>query len=184
MLNPGGKVPLIVDGDYKLFESHAILRYLHQTRNTPNHWYPADAKKRGKVDEYLDWHHGNIRAGASTYFGYKYLLPSRGIKVSENAIKTQYDLTQKALSMIETYWLNDENQKYLIGDEITIADLSLACELQMTLGYNLDYSKYPRTKAYLDRMNNYPGVKELFEKSHPFIKALCDSVDKAQSPKL
>ena len=35
----------------------------------------------------------------------------------------------KSLKLIESYWLKDENQKYLIGDEISLADLSAACEL-------------------------------------------------------
>jgi len=35
---------------WRLFESHAILRYLAETRKVPEHWYPKDPVKRAKVD--------------------------------------------------------------------------------------------------------------------------------------
>ena len=36
--------------------------------NLPDHWYPTNPERRAKVDEYLDWHHTNTRAGAAMYF--------------------------------------------------------------------------------------------------------------------
>lgn len=44
--------------------STAILLYLSRKYNTPDHWYPSDIQKRARVDEYLSWHHANIRANA------------------------------------------------------------------------------------------------------------------------
>ncbi len=52
---PGRIVPAMVEidskGEFKLFESHAILRYLATTRpGIADHWYPKDIVKRSKVD--------------------------------------------------------------------------------------------------------------------------------------
>ena len=44
--------------------SPAILRYLITRYKLPEHWYPTDPCKRARVDEYLSWHHLNLRAGA------------------------------------------------------------------------------------------------------------------------
>lgn len=57
ILNVAKKVPALKEGDFTLGESHAIMKYLHSTRELPDHWYPKDAKQRAKIDEYLDWHH-------------------------------------------------------------------------------------------------------------------------------
>ena len=48
--------------------SAAIMRYLVSKYNLPDHWYPTDPECRAKVDEYLDWHHTNTRAGAAMFF--------------------------------------------------------------------------------------------------------------------
>lgn len=77
-VNPNAKVPAISDGKVNMFESHTILRYLHETRNLPDHWYPKDARKRAKVDEYLDWHHNGLRLGAGGYLFRKYISPFTG----------------------------------------------------------------------------------------------------------
>ena len=62
-LNPNGLVPTMVDGEFVLYESHAIMRYLSMTRKVEDHWYPSEPKARAEVDRYLDWHHGNLRQG-------------------------------------------------------------------------------------------------------------------------
>lgn len=43
------------------------MRYLCRKYSLPDHWYPSDNKKRAKIDEYLDWHHTNLRIGAARY---------------------------------------------------------------------------------------------------------------------
>ena len=55
----------MVEGDFVLYESHAIMKYLCSTRKVDDHWYPKDLKKRAIVDRYLDWHHSNLRQGAT-----------------------------------------------------------------------------------------------------------------------
>ena len=51
-IHPDAKIPAIYDSknDIKLFESHAILRYIHESRDVDDHWYPKDPLKRAFVD--------------------------------------------------------------------------------------------------------------------------------------
>jgi glutathione S-transferase len=49
------------------YESHAIMRYLANRFNVDDHWYPKDAVRRLRVDQYLDWHHTGLRAASSIY---------------------------------------------------------------------------------------------------------------------
>ena len=52
-LNPNGKVPIIVDGDFVLFEAWAIARYLLDKYAPDNTIYPKDVKQRAIVDMYI-----------------------------------------------------------------------------------------------------------------------------------
>jgi glutathione S-transferase len=52
-LNPNRQVPLLVDGDLKLTEGSAILKYIAEKYQLPS--YPADLKKRAKINEVMDW---------------------------------------------------------------------------------------------------------------------------------
>ena len=53
-LNPNGRVPLLVDGDFVLWESHAIMQYLADTTGGQD-IYPAGAKARADVNRWLFW---------------------------------------------------------------------------------------------------------------------------------
>ena len=52
-LNPLHKVPVLVDGDFVLTESRAILAYLVNVYQTGNALYPTDHKQRALVDQNL-----------------------------------------------------------------------------------------------------------------------------------
>ncbi len=52
-----------------------------------------------------------------------------GKPAPKESIEESQFLFKKALKLMESYWLKNENQKYLFGDELTIADISAACEL-------------------------------------------------------
>ena len=53
-INPNHQVPTLVEGDLKIHESNAILRFLCNKHSLTN-WYPASANERAKVDQWLDW---------------------------------------------------------------------------------------------------------------------------------
>ena len=65
-VNPMGQVPAMQETDgagtpFTLAESHAILKYLCDSRKVEDHWYPTDLRKRAVVEQYLSWHHNFLR---------------------------------------------------------------------------------------------------------------------------
>ena len=57
-INPNHMVPVLEDGDFRLTESSAIIKYLADKINSPT--YPKDLRKRAKVNEVMDWINTNF----------------------------------------------------------------------------------------------------------------------------
>jgi len=68
-INPNKAVPALEDGDFRLTESSAILKYLAARFDAPE--YPKDLKERAKVDSMMDW----FNTGFYKDFGYGLLYP-------------------------------------------------------------------------------------------------------------
>jgi glutathione S-transferase len=54
-MNPNGLVPTLQDGDFTLWESNAIVRYLARNYGKPDQLEPADPKVRAKANQWMDW---------------------------------------------------------------------------------------------------------------------------------
>jgi len=158
--HPFKKVPVIEDNNVYIFESHAILRYLADKYNVEDHWYPKDLVQRAKVNEYLDWHHSNLRFGASRTAFMNFLGPRMGLKEFPKELKEDAAKGLKsALNSFEKYWLG--NTKYISLNEISIADLSAYCELKQLDVVKYDFSAFPNISEWMKRMELLPGCADI-----------------------
>ena len=62
-------MPVLEDGDFRLTESSAILKYLADKMDSPP--YPKDLKERARVNESMDWFNTNLYRD----FGYGVVYP-------------------------------------------------------------------------------------------------------------
>jgi glutathione S-transferase len=146
------------------------MRYIASTRDTADHWYPKDALKRARVDEWLDWHHLNLRQGGQSYIFNKVLGPAMGAPADQQAISAGLKGLIRSLKFIEAA-LSD-GRVFLTGGEITIADLSLFCEIdQFRVDPSLQLDvRFPGVIAWTDRVRkatspHYEKISTILEKA-------------------
>src|ERR1043165_7084221 len=126
-LNPSRMVPMLEDGDLRLTESSAILKYLADKVSSPA--YPKDLKQRAKVNEIMDWFNTNFYRD----YGYGLLYPQmfphhkrQNDTAQQACIEWGLERAQGWLKILDNHYLGKGN-KYLTGDQLTIADYFGVC---------------------------------------------------------
>lgn len=177
-INPNCLVPMLEDGDFRLTESSAILKYLADKIGSPA--YPKDLKARAKVNEAMDWINTNFYRDWGYNLCYPQLFPHMKRRSDEAQAATLEFGRQNAkrwLTLLDEHWLGP-NKKYLCGDEITIADYFGSGIVSLGEIIGVDFTPYPNVKRWLDTMSrlpSWPKVNEAFYglrdavKGQPFV---------------
>jgi glutathione S-transferase len=164
-LNPNSLVPLLEDGDLRLTESSAILKYLAEKIDSPA--YPKDLRRRAKVNEAMDWINSNFYRDFGYELCYPQLFPHLKRR-SEEAQAATLDMgkenAKRWLKLLDGHWLG-EDKSVLCGDDITIADYFGACLVSLGETIKVDYAAYPNVKRWLENvatLRAWPKVNEAF----------------------
>ncbi|XP_070573143.1 glutathione S-transferase theta-1-like [Ptychodera flava] len=166
-INPVQKVPVISDEDFHLSESVAILIYLATKHRVADHWYPSNTEKRARVNEYLAWHHNNLRPPCGMLFFNEILLPAR-TKKPVNTEEVEKCLSQlgEMFNKFESMFLKDSS--FVCGEEISIADLLAVCEVMQAQATGHDVFKgHPKVKAWTDRVRLHMNPQ--FDDAHAVL---------------
>jgi glutathione S-transferase len=142
-INPNGRIPAIVDGDLKLFESMAINLYLAKKYDKAG-LYPRDANDEARAVQWSVWVMTEIESFLLQVLMNRMFLPPT--QRDEAAAKAGEEKVQPALRVLDGALAG---KKYVLGDAFTIADLNLASVLGWALLVNLDLSKTPNVQRWL-----------------------------------
>ncbi len=162
-INPLGLVPALEDNGFIVVEHEAILRYIVNTHKEAQIFFPADVKTQALVDQYYPFHHYSVRRFTLHHaLGSLSALPE-GTFDKETSFKD----IESSLGKFDSIFLQDK--RYLAGDNFTIADLSAVNELfQLYFATpDVDFNKFPRVKAWIERLFEDPVIKETIQ---PFLE--------------
>jgi glutathione S-transferase len=154
-INPNHQVPTLLDGDIKIHESNAILRYLC-VKHALNDWYPSDLTQRAVVEQWLDWNQCRLSPAVVDIVLNSVFLGESGDKA---AIERGRMRLQELEPMIEH---GLAGRAFLAGARPTIADLSLASSV-FQLGFARITPAGEHTRRWFERM----GMVEGFRRSLP-----------------
>ncbi len=167
-VNPNRQVPTLVDGDLVLGESSTILKFLADKFDLAA--YPKDLKKRAKVNEAMDWFNTHFYHDYGYAVVYPQIYPHHkrpSDEVQKGTIAWGKELTKKWLQVLNEHWLGKGN-KYLTGDQLTIADYFGAALLTCGDPIRTEFKDYPNIMAWLKRMEATPSWTKVNEAMYGF----------------
>jgi glutathione S-transferase len=172
-VNPSKMVPVLEDGDLRLTESSAILKYLADKIESPT--YPKDLKKRAKVNEAMDWFNSNFYRDFAYGLCYPQLFPHHKRQTDEAhklAIEWGQERAQNWLKILNDDIIGKRN--YLCGDSITIADYFGVCLITLGELTRCDFSKYPNVNRWINTMKQLKSWGKVNEVLYGFAGSLKD----------
>ena len=168
-INPNKLVPMLEDGDLRLTEGSAILKYLADKYDLPS--YPKDLKKRAKVNEMMDW----LNTQFYRDFGYGLVYPQifphhkrRSDEAHGGAIAWGQQGAKRWLQLLNDYWIGPKNA-YLCGNEITIADYFGAGLVSIGELVGIDFAAYPNIQRWLGNMRKLKTWNQVNEIFNAFV---------------
>jgi glutathione S-transferase len=173
-INPSRQVPVLEDGDLRLTESSAILKYLADKIDSPA--YPKDLKQRAKVNEMMDWFNTTFYRDYAYGWIYPQLFPHHRRpteEIHQATIAWGKERSIDRLRILNDYWLG-QGKPYLCGDRITIADYFGACLLTLGEIIRCDFSAYPNIQRWLAHMKRLPSWPKVNEALYGFAEAVKD----------
>jgi glutathione S-transferase len=164
-INPNCLVPVLEDGDLRLTESSAILKYLADKIGSPA--YPKELKARAKVNEMMDWINTNFYREWGYNLCYPQLFPNfkrRSEEAHSGTLEWGSEQSKRWLKVLNDHWIGP-HKRYLCGDEITIADYFGAGIVTLGEAIGVDFAPYANVRRWLDTMKklpSWPTVNEAF----------------------
>lgn len=145
-MNPNGLIPLLIDGEVKVWESNAIVRYLG-AKYGPESFWPADAGKRSQADRWMDW--GTI-----------YLYPK---VIALMKASGEAELAAAAEAATDTCAILDRalaDSQFIAGDALSMGDIPVGIHLGRLFRLAGERIEAPNLLRYFNALSSRPAYQQ------------------------
>ncbi|MGB3534863.1 MAG: glutathione S-transferase family protein [Microcoleaceae cyanobacterium] len=169
-LNPFHHIPVLVDDDFSVIESLAIMDYLEAQYSTPN-FTPKDVKPFAKMRMFQMVSVNELQPAFFPLLRHRVDLPedpAQPLKAAQEKVTTVLDFYQQYLG----------DHPYLVGEQVTLADFVLITLFLDLKALKFPVENYPKLVAWCDRMMERESVQkttptsEDMESAYAFVKKM------------
>jgi glutathione S-transferase len=150
-LNPAGKLPILIDDDFVLTESVAIVLYLAE-KYSHKGLLPIDLKQRAQVNRWLLFTATELEQPLWRIVHHTALYPEH-LRLTAEVSLARQDFTDMVAVMEE----HMQERKFIVGDTLTIADIVGAYTLDWANEVQL-LDDFPHLLRYMERMYARPNA--------------------------
>jgi glutathione S-transferase len=156
-INPTGRTPVLIDGDFTVWESNAIMQYLASQK--PNSLWPNDTRVRADITRWQCWQLAHWGSDACVPLVFNRLV-KRLLNLGppdQAAVAKATEAFNKEAKVLDTHLAE---QPYLVGKELTLADFSVAANLLFAKEADMPIGPYLRMQEWFGRVSALPCWRE------------------------
>lgn len=155
--NPNGKVPVLEDDGFLLWESHAIMQYLAD--KTPGQTlYPIDVQARADVNRWLFWSSSHFMPAIGVLNWEHFVKRMVGAGEPDPvAVKRGEGMVTDLSGILDAHL---SGRRWVVGDRLTLADLALAASLTSIERAKLPVKGFASLMQWLARVEELPAWKK------------------------
>ena len=155
--NPNGLVPLLEDGEVRLWESNVIVRYLC-ARYASGLLYPEPLPARFDAERWMDWQQTTLNAAGRHAFLQLFRTPA---ELRDDAVIAEsIAAMEPLLDLLDAHLAT---RAYLCGDAFTMADIPVACEIHRWFALPFERSSRPHLERWFRLLADRPGARGILD---------------------
>ncbi|WP_372658770.1 glutathione S-transferase family protein [Hydrogenophaga sp.] len=157
-LNPNGLVPTLQDGDFTLWESNVIVRYLCAQYGGATGWYPDGVRQRFEAERWMDWQQTTLnRAGGPAFLQWiRTPAPQRDRQLIAQSVAATEPLFGAVDAQLARH-------AFMVGDTPTMADLPIACEVHRWWGLPQPRPAWPHIERWYAHWLAHPASRGVLD---------------------
>lgn len=161
-LNPNALVPVVRDGEFVLWESNTICRWL-ASEHARSDLLPVDARERALVERWMDWQATEL----NNAWRYAFMARVRHSPAhrDESAVTASIAEWNRQMGLLEDHL--QRSGDYAAGPVFSLADVVLGLATQRWLASPIERPPLPAVAAYYERLSQRPGFREHGCHQHP-----------------
>lgn len=151
LLNPNALVPVMEDGDFVLWESNVIVRYLC-AKHSPGQLYPSDLRERFEAERWMDWQQTTFNPASRQ--GFWQLIRTAPEQRNAQAISDSNAAVEALLATLDAQL---GRHAFVAGDRFTMADVALGCEAHRWFGLPQPRQSWPKVERWYQGLRARPA---------------------------
>jgi len=155
VLNPNALVPTIVEDDgFVLWESNTIIRYL-ANRDGATTLYPAEARARARIDQWIDWQATELNNAWS--YAFMGLVRQSAAHQDPPAIERSIVAWSRQMAILDRQLASTGG--HVAGPMFTLADIPVGLSVHRWFATPIAHPDHPAVAAYYERLTLRDGYR-------------------------
>lgn len=161
-LNPNALVPVAVDGDFVLWESNTICRWLAAEQGRTD-LLPTAPRERARVEQWMDWQAGEL----NTAWRYAFMALVRHSPKHRDpaAIAASAAEWNRMMGLLQQHL--QRSGDHVAGARFTLADVVLGLSVHRWRSAPIERPVLPAVDAWFDRLSARPAFRAAACADHP-----------------